>query len=160
MGAAPTHVHKQDSGQIRPECFPVRYGSRVPARRKGGTSGMLRPDSAGIRPELESCPGFRPPKNRNENRNVPPRMSRRLHINARVGGKRRCRYDIICAASVDDHMQARRPHTSELQLIRHLIIVAIVCADAVDILTQVNGDRQLSVIHSYPPPPRRSPWTR
>ena len=62
-GAAPTHVHKQDSGQIRPERFPVRYGSRVPARRKGGTSGMLRPDSAGIRPEQESCPGFRPPKN-------------------------------------------------------------------------------------------------
>jgi len=73
-GAAPTHVQKQDSDQkIRPECFPVRYGSRVPARRKGGTSGMLQPNSAGILPEQESCPGFRPPKKRNENRNVPPR---------------------------------------------------------------------------------------
>ena len=40
---APTHVHKQDSGQIRPARFPVRYGSRVPARRKGGTSGILQP---------------------------------------------------------------------------------------------------------------------
>ncbi len=38
-GEAPTHVHKQDSGQIRPECFPVCYKSRVPAHRKGGTSG-------------------------------------------------------------------------------------------------------------------------
>jgi hypothetical protein len=71
-GEASTHVYKQDSGQIRPECFPGRYGSRVPARRKGGTSGMLRPDSAGIRPQQESGPGIRPPTNRNENRNVPP----------------------------------------------------------------------------------------
>jgi hypothetical protein len=74
-GEAPTHVYKQDSGQIRPERFPVRLGSRVPAHRKGGTSGMLRPDSAGIRPEQESGPGFRPPTNRNENRNVPPSYS-------------------------------------------------------------------------------------
>ena len=74
-GAAPTYVHQQDSGQIRPENFPVRYGSRVPARRKGGTSGMLRPDSAGIRPEQESGPEFGPATNRNENTNVPPRSS-------------------------------------------------------------------------------------
>ena len=60
--AAPTHAHTQDSGQIRPELFPVRYGSRVPARRKGGTSGMLRPDSTGIQLEQESCPGFCPPQ--------------------------------------------------------------------------------------------------
>jgi hypothetical protein len=33
---------------------------------------MLRPDSAGIRLEQESGPGFRPPTNRNKNRNVPP----------------------------------------------------------------------------------------
>ena len=73
MGEAPTHVvHKQDSGQIRPERFSVPYGIRVPAHRKVGTSGMLRPDSAGIRPEQESCPGFRHPKNRNESRNVQP----------------------------------------------------------------------------------------
>ena len=57
--AAPTHAHTQDSGQMRPELFPVRYGSRVPARRKGGTSGMLRRNSAGFRPEQESGPGFR-----------------------------------------------------------------------------------------------------
>ena len=60
-GEAPTHVRMPDSGQIRPECFPVCYGSRVPARRKGGTSGMLRLDSAGIWPEQESCPEFRHP---------------------------------------------------------------------------------------------------
>jgi hypothetical protein len=52
----------QDSGQIRPERFPVRYRSRVPARRKGRTSGILRPDSAGIRLEQESCPGLRHPE--------------------------------------------------------------------------------------------------
>jgi len=57
------YVHKQDFGQIRPERFPVCFGRRVSALRKGGTSGMLRPDSAGIRPEQESCPGFRPKKN-------------------------------------------------------------------------------------------------
>jgi hypothetical protein len=50
----------------------VCYGSRVPARRKGGTSGMLRSDSAGIRPEQKSGPGIRPSTNRNENQNVPP----------------------------------------------------------------------------------------
>ncbi len=33
---------------------------------------MLWPDSAGIWPEQESCPGFRHPKNWNENRNVQP----------------------------------------------------------------------------------------
>ena len=58
--AAPTHAHTQDSGQIRPELFPVRYGSRVPARRKGGTSGMLRPDSnpagTGILPWILASP--------------------------------------------------------------------------------------------------------
>ena len=72
-GEAPTHVRMPDSGQIRPERFPFRYGSRsrVPARRSG-TSGMLQPDSAGIRPEQESCPGFRHPKNQNESRNVQP----------------------------------------------------------------------------------------
>ena len=70
---ASMHVRMPDSGQIRLERFPVRYGSRVPARRKGGTSGMLRPDSAGIQPEQESCPGFWHPKNRNESRNVQPR---------------------------------------------------------------------------------------
>ena len=57
----------------RPERFPVQNGRRVLARRKGGTSGMFRPDSAGIRPEQESCTGFRHPKNRNESRNVQPR---------------------------------------------------------------------------------------
>ena len=31
--------------------FQSQYGSRVPARRKGRKSGMLRPDSAGFRPE-------------------------------------------------------------------------------------------------------------
>ena len=61
-GEAPTHEYKQDSGQIRPERFPGRYGSRVPARRKGGTSGMLRPDYAAIRPEQESCLDFATPK--------------------------------------------------------------------------------------------------
>ncbi len=55
------HVHKQNSSQIRPERFPVRYGSRVLAQRKGGTSGMLQPDSAGNRPEQESGSGFRHP---------------------------------------------------------------------------------------------------
>jgi hypothetical protein len=34
---APTHVCMPDSGQIRPERFPVQNGSRVPAFRKGGT---------------------------------------------------------------------------------------------------------------------------
>ena len=34
---------------------------------------MLRPDSTKIRPEQEFGPRFRPPTNRNENRNVPPR---------------------------------------------------------------------------------------
>ena len=62
----------------RPERFPVQNGRRVPARRKGGTSGMFRPDSAGIRPEQESCPGFRHPKNRNESRNV--QASRKLYL--------------------------------------------------------------------------------
>jgi hypothetical protein len=74
--AAPTHAHMQDSGQIRPELFPVRYGSRVPACRKGGTSGMLRPDSAGIQLEQESCPGFWPPQKWIKNRNVPPSSNR------------------------------------------------------------------------------------
>jgi hypothetical protein len=69
---APTHVCMPNSGQIRPERFPVQNGSRVPAFRKGGTSGMFLPDSAGIRPEQESCPGFQHPENRNENRNVQP----------------------------------------------------------------------------------------
>ena len=74
------HVRMADFCQIRPERFPVRNGSRVPARRKGRTSGMLRPDSAGIRPEQESCPGFCHPKNGNENRNVQPRLASTVMI--------------------------------------------------------------------------------
>ena len=69
-GSVSTHVHNQDSGQIRPERISDQNGSRVPAHGKGGTSGMLRPDSARIWPEQESCPGFWLPKNWNENRNV------------------------------------------------------------------------------------------
>ena len=79
-GGSSYHVHKQDSGQIRPEHFLVRHGSRVLAHRKGRTSGMLRPDSAGIRPEQESCPGFCHPKNGNENRNVQPRLASTVMI--------------------------------------------------------------------------------
>ena len=70
---APTHLRMPDSGQIRPEHSPVQNGSRVPACRKGGTSGMFRPESVVIRPEQECCPGFRHPKNRNKSRNVQPR---------------------------------------------------------------------------------------
>ncbi len=36
---------------------------------------MFRPDSAGIRPEQESCPGFPHPKNWNKSRNVQPSPS-------------------------------------------------------------------------------------
>ena len=71
-GGSSYHVHKQDSGQIRPEHFLVHHGSRVLAHRKGRTSGMLRPDSARIQPEQEPCPGFWHPKNWNESWNVPP----------------------------------------------------------------------------------------
>jgi hypothetical protein len=63
---APTHVHNQDSGKFRPKRFLVPYRSRDLVHRKDRTSGR-------IRPQQESGPGFRPPTNRNKNRNVPPR---------------------------------------------------------------------------------------
>ena len=73
---------------IRPERFPIRYGSRVSARRKGGTSGMLRPDSAGIRPEQESCPGFRHPRKRNKSRIVQPRSNKTMPLKGQTAPSR------------------------------------------------------------------------
>jgi hypothetical protein len=60
--AAPTHVHKQDSGQIRPELFPVRYGSIVGFRpvektEHQGCCGRIPPESSWNRnPALDSGP--------------------------------------------------------------------------------------------------------
>ncbi len=67
------------------------------------------------------------------------------------------------------HRRSQCPCASELRLmvVRCLVITvrsevdqrcqgSVICADVVDILTRVNGDRQLTVNHPCPPPPQEA----